>query len=154
MELSQTLSDDYYCCGDCGALIPKENNDPNAWYAHINLHKDASRIPQNGKIITLCGSTRFYKTFDDANLQLTMKGYLVFSIGSHTMDDKQLVYNKYMNKKLLDFTHKQKIKLSDSILVLDVDGYIGESTKSEIEYAKKLKRRIYYLSKDGLEMLT
>lgn len=145
--------DDYHCCGECGALIPKEKIDLNAWNYHCNLHKDADKIPATGRIITLCGSTRFYKKFDEINLALTMKGYLVFSIGSHTMDDKQIVYDKFMNKELLDLTHKQKIKLSDSIFVIDVGGYIGASTLTEMIYAEELKRRIYKLSNNDLEKL-
>jgi len=105
------------------------------------------------EIITLCGSTRFYNKFDEINLELTMRGYLVFSIGSHTMDDKTLVYHERMNKELLDETHRQKIQLSKSIFVVDINGYIGDSTSSEIEYARKLGRDIYFLSKGDLEKL-
>lgn len=45
---------------------------------------------------------------------------------------------------IIDKMHKEKIKLSDAILVVNVDGYIGNSTKSEIEYAKSLNKDIIY----------
>ncbi len=53
------------------------------------------------------------------------------------------------NKKFfLDELHKRKIDLADEILIIDVNGYIGDSTKSEIEYAKSLNKKIRYLSKE------
>ena len=52
------------------------------------------------------------------------------------------------NKAMLDELHKRKIDLADEILVLDVDGYIGDSTRSEIEYAKTHGKSILYLSDD------
>jgi len=46
---------------------------------------------------------------------------------------------------MLDDMHKRKIDMADSIFVINVGGYIGESTRSEIEYAKKNGRGVQYL---------
>lgn len=45
---------------------------------------------------------------------------------------------------ILDQMHKERIKLADAILVINVNHYIGSSTKSEIEYAKRLNKEIIY----------
>jgi hypothetical protein len=91
-------------------------------------------------IITLCGSTRFYEMFLEVNNKLTAAGYIVLSIGVV----KSAAVSKL--KVMLDELHKEKIAMSNAILVIDVNGYIGKSTKSEIEFAKKHSKKIYYLS--------
>lgn len=48
-------------------------------------------------------------------------------------------------KEMLDAMHKRKIDMSDEILVINKNGYIGSSTKSEIEYATKTGKKIKYL---------
>ena len=40
--------------------------------------------------------------------------------------------------------HKEKIKISDAILVVNINGYIGEDTRSEIDFAKSLNKEIIY----------
>lgn len=104
------------------------------------------------KIVCLCGSTRFFKTFEEQNLRLTLEGKIVLSIGCNTKSDEGLNLTA-ADKEKLDELHKRKIDLCDSVLVLNVDGYIGESTQSEIEYADKLGKPIEYLIelKEGAE---
>ena len=41
--------------------------------------------------------------------------------------------------------HKRKIDMADEIFVINVNGYIGDSTKSEIEYANKTGKKVNYL---------
>lgn len=48
-------------------------------------------------------------------------------------------------KQTLDDIHKAKIAKSDYIVILNVNGYIGESTASEIAFAEELHKPIYYL---------
>ena len=103
---------------------------------------------RNYKIITLCGSTKFKDEFLKTQKDLTLKGYIVISVGlfGHSgdsevwenMDEGTLT----KTKEMLDDMHKRKIDLSDEIFVINVGGYIGESTKSEIEYAKATGKRI------------
>ena len=105
------------------------------------------------KVITLCGSTRFKKEFMDIQKMLTLKGNIVISVGvfGHSgdsevwenMDEGKLT----KTKEMLDDMHKRKIDMADEIFVINVDGYIGESTKSEIEYAKKTGKKVTYMEK-------
>lgn len=87
------------------------------------------------KVITLCGSTRFKDEFLDAQKRLTFEGNIVISVGlfGHSGDDE--VWNEGV-KEMLDCQHLAKIDLADEIFVINVGGYIGESTKREIAYAK------------------
>jgi hypothetical protein len=105
---------------------------------------------QRPSIVVLCGSTRFGEAFQEANLRLTMAGHIVLSIGCDLRSDHDLWSDKSEDeieeiKADLDELHKRKIDLADSVYVLNVGGYIGESTRSEIEYAEKLGRPIGYL---------
>lgn len=99
------------------------------------------------EIICLCGSTRFYEAFRQANLRETLAGKIVLSIGCDTKSDADLfgVEDTVALKVRLDWLHKRKIDLADTILILNVNGYIGASTKSELEYAKRLGKRILFL---------
>lgn len=105
----------------------------------------------NYKIVTLCGSTKFKKEFLEIQKKLTLLGYIVISVGlfGHSgdsevwenMDEGTLTKTKSM----LDDMHKRKIDLSDMIYVINVGGYIGESTRSEIEYAICTGKEVRYL---------
>lgn len=98
-------------------------------------------------ITVLCGSTRFYEEFRKQNLRLTLAGHIVLSIGCDTKSDGDLqaAGELDVSKAELDDLHKRKIDLADEVLVLNCDGYIGESTRSEIEYAEKLGKPVRYL---------
>ena len=101
------------------------------------------------KVITLCGSTRFIEEFDKHMLRLTLEGVIVLTIGTHRNTDGNLA-RKYADgfqgkKEMLDELHKRKIDLSDGIFVINKDGYIGLSTRGEIEYAREMGRQIEYL---------
>ena len=95
------------------------------------------------KIICLCGSTRFKDAFNSANLALTLAGYIVLSVGSFTHSDAELKLNDD-KKHELDILHKRKIDLADAVLVLNVNGYVGSSTKSEIDYAHNTGKPLAY----------
>ena len=75
---------------------------------------------------------------------MTLKGDIVISVGlfGHSGDDEVWTEG---TKAMLDDMHKRKIDMADEIFVINVGGYIGESTKSEIEYAKKNGRKVNYL---------
>jgi hypothetical protein len=99
---------------------------------------------QNYKIVTLCGSTRFKEQFMEAQKRLTLEGNIVISVGlfGHSGDDD--VWKPGV-KDMLDDMHLRKIDLADEIFVINVGGYIGESTKREIAYAKKTGKEVKYL---------
>ena len=95
------------------------------------------------KITTLCGSARFKESFEIIEKKLTLEGRIVLSVGFFEKnDDEKLNVEQY---ELLGELHKEKIQMSDSIFVINEGGYIGESTKQEIEYAKKLNKEIEYM---------
>ena len=96
------------------------------------------------RVITLCGSTRFKNEFLEVQKSLTLKGNIVISVGlfGHSGDDE--VWSKG-TKEMLDDMHKAKIDMADEIFVINVGGYIGESTKSEIDYAIGNNKIVNYL---------
>lgn len=96
------------------------------------------------KIITLCGSTKFKEQYLEAQKRLTLEGNIVISVGlfGHSGDDEVWTEG---TKAMLDDMHKRKIDLADEIFVVNVGGYIGESTRSEIEYAKANGKVVKYL---------
>ena len=102
-------------------------------------------------VITLCGSTRFKDEFMESQKRLTLEGNIVISVGLfghagdaevwENMDEGTLT----KTKEMLDDMHKRKIDMADEIYVINVGGYIGSSTKSEIEYANATGKGIRYL---------
>ena len=99
-------------------------------------------ISNKYNIITLCGSIKFKEGFMKVQEKLTLDGNIVFTPNffNNIKDEIDL-----KTRKMLDGMHRQKIDMSDEIYVINVRGYIGESTKSEIEYAKKKGKKISYL---------
>ena len=100
------------------------------------------------KVITLCGSTRFKDEFMKAQKRLTLEGNIVISVGlfGHSGDDEVWTDG---TKKMLDDMHKRKIDMADEIYVINVGGYIGSSTRSEIEYAEATGKTVRYLEESG-----
>lgn len=105
------------------------------------------------KIVCLCGSTRFWGQFQEASLRETLAGNIVLSIGAATSadhDDKTFGGLKPASefeatKKALDQLHFHKIEMADEVLVLNIGGYVGESTRNEIDYAERCEKPIRYL---------
>lgn len=103
------------------------------------------------KVVTLCGSTRFKEEFMNVQRDLTLKGNIVISVGffGHSQDvkiwEEMDEETKIKTKTMLDDIHKRKIDMADEIFVINVGGYIGESTRSEIEYANKTGKKVNYL---------
>ena len=108
----------------------------------------------NYRVITLCGSTRFKDEFMETQKRLTLEGNIVISVGlfGHSgdnevwenMDEGTLTATKAM----LDDMHKRKIDMADEIYVINVGGYIGDSTRSEIEYAVSTGKTVRYLEQE------
>ena len=96
------------------------------------------------KVVTLCGSTRFKEQFFEVQKRLTLEGCIVISVGlfGHSGDNEVWTEG---TKEMLDDMHKRKIDMADEIFVINVGGYIGSSTRSEIEYALKTGRTVNYL---------
>ena len=105
------------------------------------------------KVITLCGSTKFKEVFIEAQKKLTLDGNIVISVGLFGHDGDNEVWENMdegtvtQTKKMLDDMNKAKIDMSDEIFVINIGGYIGECTKSEIEYAKSKGKVVRYLER-------
>ena len=92
------------------------------------------------KIITICGSLKYQKEIIDVAEKLALKGNCVltpvYPVSNNERTENQL--------KLLKEEHFKKIELSDEIMVVNVNNYIGDSTKLEIDYANKLNKQIAF----------
>lgn len=97
------------------------------------------------RVITLCGSTKFKEQFEQANRYLTLQGNIVISLAFFEQSEGIEITEE--QAALFGEIHLRKIDLSDEIFVIDVGGYIGSSTKKEIEYAIQTGKAIQYLSK-------
>ncbi len=101
-------------------------------------------------VVCLCGSTRFWKIFQTASLEETLAGKIVLSIGAASATDDEhfgnLPREEYDRiKSELDILHFRKIDMSDVVFILNVNGYIGESTQRELDYARALGKQIRFL---------
>lgn len=99
-------------------------------------------------IVCLCGSTRFSEAFHEANLRETLAGNIVLSIGCDFKSDTDLLLAgelTHEDKERLDELHLRKIDLADEVLFLNVNGYMGESTRREHQYATNHGKIIRYL---------
>ncbi len=110
--------------------------------------------PPRPRVVVLCGSTRFFDEFQEANYRLTMDGAIVLSVGFYPHATAEHGHGEGVGhdsaqKVALDELHKRKIDMADEVHVLNVGGYIGESTRSEIEYAEAAGKPITYLEQDN-----
>ncbi len=98
------------------------------------------------KIITLCGSLRFQKEMLEAAERLELAGNCVLTPVFPASEDK----NAYTEKELsvLGAMHREKIKLSDAVFIVNVNGYIGSATKGELEFAKSLGKEVLYYTEE------
>lgn len=96
------------------------------------------------KTVCLCGSTRFKDVFFKVARDLTMQGYIVTMpfIFSHVDGEPS-----DEDKTFLDQLHKAKIAQADIVYIINYSGYIGDSTREEIEWAQELNKEIQYLEK-------
>lgn len=96
------------------------------------------------KVITLCGSTKFKDDFIRVQKELTLKGNIVITVGlfGHSGDDE--IWKPGV-KEMMNDMHKRRILMSDEIYVINKNNYIGESTRSEIEFAKEHNKKITYM---------
>lgn len=116
----------------------------------VSIETAASSAEPRPEIVCLCGSSRFYDAFQQANYDLTMQGKIVLSIGFYPHSKAEHGHGEGVGhdsaeKVALDELHKRKIDLADRVFVLNVDGYIGESTRSEIAYAYEHDTPVDYL---------
>lgn len=101
------------------------------------------------RIVCLCGSTRFYRDFTEANYAETMAGRIVLSVGFYPHAAAEMhgegVGTTPEQKEALDTLHLRKIDLADEVLVLNRDGYIGQSTARELAHARRAGKPVRFL---------
>jgi len=120
--------------------------------------RELAGLPPIPPIVCLCGSTRFYEVFREANLKLTLAGEIVLSIGCDTKSDGDLAATDALGKDPeqfkadLDALHRRKIDLADRVVVVsDSTGYFGESTAGEIRYAIEHGKPVEFANPASLE---
>ncbi|MBQ8132685.1 MAG: hypothetical protein IJ193_09355 [Bacilli bacterium] len=96
------------------------------------------------KVITVCGSMKYYKEMMEEAEKIELQGNCVLTPLYNPNRPSKESYTEEEGI-MLDKVHKERIKLSDAIFVMNIGGHIGNSTRSEIEYAKSLGKEIIYL---------
>jgi len=136
--------DDHHWCPEC---ISQELKGSRERIAELEAEVKSLARPAN-LIVCLCGSTRFMDKFHEVGWQFTLDGAIVLTVGvcKHGEDHGGEALGPEVEAKL-DELHLRKIDLADCVMVLNVGGYIGESTRKEIEYATAQGKQISYLEK-------
>ena len=93
------------------------------------------------KIVTICGSFKFQKEMLEIVEKLSLEGYCILH-PIYSVNTKLVLTEEQI--EVLKEGHLKRIEISDAIFVCNIDGYVGESTKKEIEYSKKLNKEIMY----------
>lgn len=138
-----------YCIADERGNKPRHPS--RMKYSYSLEYFFAQPVTKQYPVVTLCGSTRFKDEFMEAQKRLTLEGNIVISVGLFGHSGDEEVWENMdegtltKTKEMLDDMHKRKIDMADSIYVINVGGYIGDSTKSEIEYAKAHGKDVRYL---------
>lgn len=92
-------------------------------------------------VITLCGSMRFREEFERLEAELTLAGHIVLTpaalVPSTGLDVEE--------RARLGRTHLQKVVMADEVVIVNVGGYVGESTRREIEHARSRGVAVSYL---------
>lgn len=117
------------------------------WYTIYKNFTSGGNIMQGKyKVVTLCGSTKFKDDFIRVQKELTLKGNIVISVGlfGHADGEFGTIITDDV-KEMLDDIHKRKIDMSDEIYVINKNGYVGNSTRSEIEYAINKGKKVSYM---------
>jgi hypothetical protein len=142
---------DEWAMRQTGSVAPKALREPEPLPASVES-TGQNEVIGRPRVVCLCGSTRFYEEFQRANFRETMLGRIVLSVGFFANSPGRMVHEHGEGvgitpeeKVLLDELHKRKIDLADEVLVLNVNGYVGDSTRSEIEYAAANQKPIRWL---------
>lgn len=100
------------------------------------------------KVVCFCGSTRFAQWFMIERWKLEKQG--IITLGINILPDGYFAGENHHGaeqegvKDILDDLHLRKIDLADEVFILNVDGYIGESTRRELEYAISIGKPVKY----------
>ena len=116
----------------------------------MNTNKTSAGGGCKPTVVCLCGSTRFTREMLIKQWELTKQGVIVLTWCAlpddyYTGEDKAHIGDQEGVKELIDEVHKRKIDLSDEVFVLNINGYIGDSTRSEIDYAVTNGKPVVYM---------
>lgn len=117
----------------------------NGWLRRPKYECNSAKIP----VVTLCGSTKFKDTFFEVANILALKGVVVLKPDIYSGYDEDTVILTSNELENLKKAHYTKIDMSDAVIVINKNGYIGKATREEIEYAVKYNKKIYYLEGYG-----
>jgi hypothetical protein len=144
-ELCSAVANTLSCAGNGGLCYAGLNKD-DPCECRQQLMGALGQLAPLPRIVCLCGSTRFMDAFHEANRRLSLAGEIVLTVEIVTYDsssDPQRADPE--QKRQLDDLHLRKIDLCDYVYVLNVGGYIGESTRREVAYAEDLDKPVVYL---------
>jgi hypothetical protein len=143
----------------CNSIIQFEEGEmdwkfvSHCWQSAIVTGREYAKVEMIDKpiIVCLCGSTRFKDAFVESGLDETLAGKIVLNIGCDMRSDAEIFGKMTPEERdkvkiALDELHFRKIELADEILVLNVDGYIGQSTAREIVHAEKSGKNVRFLN--------
>lgn len=99
--------------------------------------------PVKPRVVCLCGSTRFKEAFEKAERDIALRGEICLTVG--LFGHIENLNMKGLDKKNLDELHLRKIDIADEVFIINVGGYIGESTARELAYAIKHGKQVSYL---------
>ncbi len=140
------VSVEEYC-----ALLALANRGPGptpelqAAFARYGVSAGAARPP----VVCLCGSTRFYDAFARAAYEESLAGRIVLTVGfAPGTAHGEAIGCTPEQKTALDELHKRRIDLADEVFILNVGGYVGPSTRSELEYARACGKRVRFLEEE------
>lgn len=134
-----SVHDDRWWCSDC-------------LWAEVERLRKWERVQGFPEVVCLCGSTRFMDKFHSVGWQLALDGYIVVSVGvcKHAEYHGGEALGEDVCEKL-DELHNRKIDLADWVMVLNVGGYVGDSTRAEIEYARAHDKMVVFLEDEAAE---
>ena len=141
--------DEYHCLVRC--FGGPENTETITFIGAFEGETGTEHVHARPEIVVLCGSTRFYDEFQEANYHHTMAGRIVLSVGFYPHSKIMAgghgegVGHDSAEKVSLDELHKRKIDLADWVYVVsDATGYFGDSTRSEIDYAVRANKPVLF----------
>ncbi len=110
---------------------------------------EEKEVEKKYKVITLCGSTRFKEVFERITERLTLQGNIVLAPGEYSgfnnANNPETIQLDDDTIEMLKDLHKEKIRMADEVLIINKDGYIGESTKEEIQFALSIGKPVFYI---------
>jgi hypothetical protein len=147
-HLTKLLKEVYALVHDAG-LGEYGYMNPDASAAMTKINAEIKALEARPTIVCLIGSSRFYEAFKLVNYDETMAGRIVLSIGFHPGPlHGEGVGTTPVTKEQLDQLHMRKIELADEVFVVNVGGYVGESTLRELQHARSLSKRLRWLERD------